>query len=149
MSLAFRYAAFAGIATMLNILAQDVTTRLYDGTSCLYVSMFVGTLTGLLFKYFMDKRYIFYYSATNLTEDGQKFVLYSCMGILTTLFFWGVELLFEYYFHTKGLRYLGGVIGLSIGYWIKYQLDKHFVFVGRTEKTRKRTPESHGERFLF
>jgi hypothetical protein len=29
---------------------------------------------------------------------------------------------------------MGGVLGLSIGYYIKYQLDKRFVFVDKSEK---------------
>ena len=28
----------------------------------------------------------------------------------------------------KSLRYLGGLIGLVLGYWAKYHLDKRFVF---------------------
>jgi hypothetical protein len=27
------------------------------------------------------------------------------------------------------MRYLGGIIGLSIGFYVKYQLDKKYVFV--------------------
>ena len=34
-------------------------------------------------------------------------------------------------FETKEMRYLGGVIGLAIGYLTKYHLDKRYVF--RTE----------------
>jgi len=26
------------------------------------------------------------------------------------------------------MRYVGGVIGLAIGYYVKYQLDKRYVF---------------------
>jgi hypothetical protein len=26
------------------------------------------------------------------------------------------------------MRYLGGLIGLAIGYWTKYRLDKRYVF---------------------
>ena len=52
------------------------------------------------------------------------------MGIVTTLIFWGFEFSFGYFFETKQLRYLGGVIGLSIGYLAKYQLDKRYVFTG-------------------
>jgi hypothetical protein len=42
--------------------------------------------------------------------------------------FWGMELGFEFWFQTRAARYLGAVIGLSIGYAVKYRLDKHFVF---------------------
>ena len=30
------------------------------------------------------------------------------------------------------MLYLGGAVGLAIGYVLKYQLDKRFVFVTRT-----------------
>ncbi|MCF8131453.1 MAG: GtrA family protein [Deltaproteobacteria bacterium] len=116
---------------MVNIVSQDMVVRVYKGVFWLYVSIGLGTLTGLLVKYFLDKKYIFSYSTQNLFEDGQKFVLYSIMGICTTLIFWSAELGFEFFFGTKGMRYLGGVIGLCLGYWIKYNLDKQFVFVSR------------------
>ena len=50
------------------------------------------------------------------------------MGILTTMIFWGFELGFHYFFQTKEMRYLGGILGLMIGYICKYHLDKHYVF---------------------
>ncbi|HMU91334.1 MAG TPA: GtrA family protein, partial [Pseudomonadales bacterium] len=36
-------------------------------------------------------------------------------------------------FATKEMRYLGGIIGLAIGYLAKYHLDKRYVF--RTQGT--------------
>ena len=42
------------------------------------------------------------------------------MGLATTVIFWGFE--------TKEMRYLGGIIGLAIGYLTKYHLDKRYVF---------------------
>jgi len=51
------------------------------------------------------------------------------MGVITNFIFWGVEVAFDYTFKTIPMRYTGGVIGLSIGYWMKYQLDKRFVFI--------------------
>ena len=132
MYLAFKYAVFAAIATVVNIVSQDMATRIYTGVFWLYVSIGFGTLTGLLVKYFLDKKYIFSYSSMSMLEDGKKFVLYSIMGISTTIIFWGAELGFEFLFGTKGMRYLGGVIGLCLGYWMKYNLDKRFVFVRRT-----------------
>lgn len=91
-------------------------------------SVFVGTGAGLVVKYILDKRYIFAFKPKNMAEDTRTFVLYVIMGGITTLIFWGFELVFHYVFETKSMRYLGGAIGLSIGYIIKYQLDKRFVF---------------------
>lgn len=53
------------------------------------------------------------------------------MGLATTAVFWAFEFGFEHMFHDKWLHYLGGVIGLAVGYVTKYQLDKRFVFRSR------------------
>jgi len=37
------------------------------------------------------------------------------------------------------MRYLGGAIGLTLGYVIKYRLDKRFVFVTRKPSTAQAT----------
>lgn len=59
------------------------------------------------------------------------FMLYTVMGVATTALFWGIEYGFHLAFGTDAMRYLGGVIGLTLGYIIKYQLDKRYVFVSR------------------
>jgi len=128
--LALRYTAFAVIATGINIGAQDLMVRLYDGPLALYVSMAAGTLAGLMVKYLLDKRWIFGYRTRGLAHEGWKFFVYSCMGVVTTMIFWGTELAFEFAFETRPMRYLGGIIGLAIGYVTKYWLDKRFVFKG-------------------
>ena len=35
---------------------------------------------------------------------------------------------FFYLFDFEGAAYVGGALGLAVGYVIKYQLDKRFVF---------------------
>lgn len=122
------YIFFAVIATLLNILAQQISTYIYFGPYYIFFSMLVGSAIGLTVKYVLDKKFIFKYQTKNLQHDGQLFVLYSIMGILTTLVFWGAELSFYYIFENKEMRYLGGVIGLMIGYICKYYLDNRFVF---------------------
>ena len=129
MALVTKYTLFAIIATIGNILCQDAVNRLYHGQYDLYPSMISGTLVGLVVKYLLDKKYIFLFKTKSLLQDGQKFILYSSMGVVTTFIFWGVEMAFDYTFKTIPMRYIGAVIGLSIGYWMKYQLDKRFVFV--------------------
>lgn len=57
-------------------------------------------------------------------HHGQKFVLYSLMGVATTCAFRGVEMTFDSALHTLIMRYTGEVIGLSAGYFLKYRLDK-------------------------
>lgn len=82
-------------------------------------------------KYILDKRYIFRFRARSVAHDTQTFALYTLMGLATTVIFWGFEFGFHHIFETKEMRYLGGVIGLAIGYLTKYHLDKRYVF--RTE----------------
>lgn len=55
-------------------------------------------------------------------------MLYTVMGIFTTIIFLAFEFGFHAIFETKEMRYVGGVIGLMIGYICKYYLDKRFVF---------------------
>lgn len=130
MYLAFKYAVFAVIATVLNLLTQYLSLVIYSKSYSLYIAMFFGTLAGLVVKYILDKKYIFYYIQKNKIDDSQKFILYSLMGVVTTFIFWGFEIGFDYIFESESAKYIGAVIGLSIGYMVKYFLDKNFVFKG-------------------
>ena len=129
--LTLNYSMFALIATAANIGAQDVSTRIYSGAFSIFISVLIGTGIGLVVKYMLDKRYIFRFQARNAVHDSQTFALYAIMGIVTTVIFWGFEFGFQYMFESKEMRYLGGIIGLAIGYLSKYHLDKRYVF--RTE----------------
>ena len=131
MKIAFLYTVFAVIATAANILFQELSLRLYQGELSLYSSILCGTITGLVIKFQLDKYYIFNHQSQDISENTRLFFLYSVMGIATTLIFWSTELIFEWIFNEKSMRYLGACIGLSIGYLSKYQLDKHFVFSAR------------------
>jgi putative flippase GtrA len=128
LKLAVIYSVLAAIATLFNIGSQDIVIRLYHGPYAIILSILVGTAVGLLVKYVLDKRYIFKFKAQNLSHDTKTFAMYVFMGVFTTAIFWGFEYAFEFLFKTKELRYLGGVIGLGIGYLVKYRLDKKFVF---------------------
>lgn len=134
MKLAITYAVLAMIATAANLASQDVALRLYTGMYHILFSVCVGTGVGLVVKYMLDKAYIFRFRARNAIDDGQTFMLYTLTGVFTTVIFWGCEFGFDWIFHSKEWRYTGGAIGLAIGYIAKYQLDKRFVFGGRTAR---------------
>jgi hypothetical protein len=85
MKLALTYALLAMIATATNIGAQDLTVRLYSGTYAVLLSVAVGTGVGLIVKYVLDKRYIFRFRAKNVAHDSRTFVLYTLMGLATTV----------------------------------------------------------------
>ena len=50
------------------------------------------------------------------------------MGISTTIVFWTTESMFWLIWKTEMMREFGAIIGLSIGYILKYRLDRKYVF---------------------
>lgn len=127
-TLVLRYAAFAIIATMANLATQRAVLQLGDSGVHFVAAMGAGTIIGLVIKYALDKRWIFYDQASGLRNHGQKFTLYTAMGLVTTAIFWGTEAAFWLIWHTDLMRELGAILGLSIGYVVKYNLDRRFVF---------------------
>jgi putative flippase GtrA len=128
MKLTVTYVILALISTIANIGSQDLIVRNYHGAFDILISVAIGTGIGLIVKYILDKRYIFRFRPRNTLHDGQTFILYTLMGLITTAIFWVFEFGFQHIFATKEMRYFGGIIGLGIGYFAKYHLDKHFVF---------------------
>lgn len=127
-TLVLRYAAFAGFATLINLGTQRLIFA--GGTSPVrfFAAIFVGTLAGLVVKYLLDKTWIFNDASRGLRAHGHKFSLYTVAGLATTAIFWGTETLFWMASHNASIRELGAVIGLTIGYVVKYRLDRRFVF---------------------
>ena len=128
MQLAFKYTLFAIVATLANLLIQALIDQLFDGNYDIYLAIGCGTVAGWVSKYFLDKHYIFEFKTRSAHEDMQKFLAYGLTGVVTTVLFWSFELGFDAWFGNRVARYLGAVIGLSIGYVVKYRLDKRFVF---------------------
>jgi putative flippase GtrA len=130
-TLALRYAAFAVIATAANLATQRVVLLLGDTGTLFALAVGAGTVVGLFIKYLLDKRWIFYDLAPGIKNHSRKFSLYTASGIVTTAIFWGTEAAFWLVWRTDVMRELGAVIGLTIGYVIKYNLDQRFVFTER------------------
>ena len=127
--IAVLYTLFAVLSTAINIGSQMLSIWIYKGPLSVEISILVGTAMGLPLRYFLEKRYIFNFTSKNLVHDGKLFIFYSAMGVITTLIFWGTEYAFHLVYDTDLMRYFGGIIGLSIGFYVKYQLDKKYVFV--------------------
>ena len=88
MRLAIVYAIIALIATAANLGAQALSVRVWTGLWHIEISVLVGTAVGLVMKYVLDKIYIFRFKADNAVHDLQTFILYTLMGVVTTLLFW-------------------------------------------------------------
>ena len=126
--IALKYSFFALITTGFNLLFQYLCLFVYKDFGSLYLAMFIGTLVGLVCKYILDKKFIFYHTPKNKTHDLKKFIAYAITGVFTTVIFWGTEIEFNIYFKDENAKYAGAIIGLSIGYITKYFLDKKYVF---------------------
>ena len=122
------YTLFAGISILANIGLQKLFLLAYSGPFSVPLSVFVGTGAGLVVKFALDKLWIFRYRHRDLSHGIQSFLLYTVMGLATTVIFWGFEFGADAIYHSEPARFVGGAIGLTIGYVVKYRLDKKYVF---------------------
>ena len=111
-----------------------ISIRCYQGNFYVEISILIGTICGLPLRYFLEKRYIFLFQSKDLNNDSKLLALYSLMGVITTFIFWGFEFAFHKVFEAEYFRYIGALLGLSIGFYIKYRLDKKFVFVNSSNE---------------
>jgi len=130
-TLILRYAAFAVCATIANLATQRAILHFGDTGPYFAAAVGAGTIVGLVIKYVLDKRWIFYDLATGMKTHSRKFSLYTAMGLITTAIFWGTETAFWLIWQTDLMRELGAILGLSVGYVVKYNLDRRFVFTDR------------------
>ena len=128
-ALVLRYAFFAVIATLANLATQRFVLALQIADSFrLALAIAAGTVVSLIIKYVLDKRWIFFDADTSARAHGRKFALYAAMGVATTGIFWGTETGFWLVWRTDTMREFGALLGLSVGYLVKYNLDRRLVF---------------------
>ena len=124
----FLYILFAFFATFFNLLTQRLILSFNKTNLFFFIAILSGTLIGLIIKFFLDKSYIFFDKNKHFSYVGEKFRLYTIMGIFSTLIFWGTESIFWIIWRKENIRELGAIFGLTIGYILKYRLDKRYVF---------------------
>jgi putative flippase GtrA len=122
----WRYLLFCLLAIIVNLGLQAIAHEIVHTPD--WFSMGIGTAGGLVLKYFLDKKFIFFAEKTTAIRDFTRFVIYTLFGLLTTILFWSVEWAFIKIWAHPSSRYWGGAIGLSLGYYIKYKLDRKWVF---------------------
>jgi len=130
-TLILRYAAFAVVATIANLATQRVVLQFGETGVHFAGAVGAGAIVGLLIKYLLDKRWIFYDVETSVKNHSRKFSLYTAMGLVTSAIFWGTETAFWLIWQTDLVRELGAILGLAVGYVVKYNLDRRFVFTDR------------------
>lgn len=122
------YSFFAVVAIAANMLGQAISIRMLTSTYALMGSILIGTAAGLVVKYVLDRRFIFGVQRQALSREGATLAFYSITGVGTTAIFWGTELAFHAVFDAEVWRYIGGVLGLTLGYILKFRLDRRYVF---------------------
>jgi len=103
--LAIKYALFAAISTIGNLVTQQLCLMFFDYlvflksfenvsilglfnlNLVLMAAICMGTLVGLIIKYILDKKYIFNYKTKSKSEDTGKFIMYSLWVYLQQLYF--------------------------------------------------------------
>ena len=125
--IATRYILFAILSTLVNLFSQFLTFAILDYEHETYIAIANGTIAGLLVKYLLDKYYIFNLNVKEYSSSN-TFVPYVLTSILTTIIFWVTELWFINYIQIPYTEYIGAIVGLSMGYTLKYFLDRDFVF---------------------
>ena len=125
---AIKYGSLCVCAIMSNLCAQRIVLSISSADLGIVWAVLIGTFVGLIVKFVLDKAFIFNESLDSPGEDIKKFILYSLNGVLTTTIFWVSELTFFWVFATTFAREAGAVLGLTIGYYYKYRLDRKYVF---------------------
>ncbi len=126
-----RYVLFAVIAGLANLAIQEAAVRLLPPLAPVILSVLAGTAIGFAVKYLLDKDFIFLDGYSSHVAELRKVALYGIFGVGTTVIFWAVELSFWYVFATAEAKYAGAVLGLAFGNWLKYLLDRTWVFPRR------------------
>ncbi|HYP57671.1 MAG TPA: GtrA family protein [Beijerinckia sp.] len=126
-ALLLRYVLFAIIAGAMNLGSQAVVIRLAP-VEPLELSILAGTGVGFVVKYILDKRWIFFDNYDGAKQEARKIFFYGSFSVAMTLVFWGFELAFLAIGGSDFAKYTGGVIGLAIGNFAKYLLDRTYTF---------------------
>ena len=123
-----KYSFFSTLSIIMNLLTQRFVLEISLSDLKLLYAIASGTIAGFILKYILDRNYIFNDSYANFSRETHKISKYAFFSIFTTGIFWFSELLFWQLYKTDLAREFGAVLGLTIGYYIKYNLDKKYVF---------------------
>ncbi len=152
---ALLYFLFAVIAAIVNLIVQYIHMEFVSGIICKNISsgflqqfycpvdgrVLVGAALGVgisyLLKFVLDKFIVFQRSDTDLKQTSREFLKYFAFAILVTVVIGigGQYLLYKGF----GVNYiLAGALVLTIGYSVKFLLDRRYVFVNEvvSEKLR-------------
>ena len=118
----FLYFLFALLSSIVNLIGQHIYLNYYEN---LFLAVIFGSALALVFKYILDSRIIF---DGNRQTNLKTFLSYAFIGACITPIIWIVEVIFLNIFGTVFMRDVGALLGIALAYYIKYEMDKRFVF---------------------
>ena len=118
----FLYFLFALLSAIVNLIGQHVFLNYYEN---LFLAVIFGSAFGLFFKYILDSSFVFDGSRQT---DLKTFLSYAFIGACITPIIWIVEVIFLNIYGTVFMRDVGALLGIALAYYIKYEMDKRFVF---------------------
>jgi len=130
---------FAFCSILINLTIQQISKILLKNTQLDFIHFFnldiafiiqliSGTIAGFIFKFIVDKFAIFKNAYAGFKHTSKQIIIYLLFAVITTIIFWGFEISFNHFFKFTNRDLFGGLIGLIIGYTIKFLLDRKWVF---------------------
>jgi len=129
----FKYMAYSFLTLILNIGIQSITLNITGrSTEAVILAIVVATVVSFVVKFFIDKNIIFKTKKGHQNERRKQVLLYAVFSIGTTLIYILVEMIFHFSFDSADLyekkEEIGAIIGLLMGYSIKYIVDMKITF---------------------
>ena len=118
----FLYFLFAFLSSIVNLIGQHIFLNYYEN---LFLAVVCGSAAGLIFKYSLDSTIVF---EGNRKINLKTFLTYAFIGACITPIIWIVEVTFLNIFGTVFMRDVGALIGIALAYYIKFEMDKRYVF---------------------
>ena len=116
------YFLFALLASFVNLVGQHIFLT-YNKN--LFLAVIVGSAFALVFKYILDCTIVF--NRKNIINL-KTFLTYAFFGACLAPIVWIVEVMFLNIFGTVFMRDIGALLGIALAYFIKYEMDKRYVF---------------------
>ncbi len=104
---------------------------LYCSTTPYNMTELVGSIVAVgvtyVVKFILDKFIVFQKGDTTIKDTSEEFIKYFGFAIITTIINLGIQFILTNFFGTP--LEISMIVALSIGYFIKFLLDRKYVFV--------------------
>jgi putative flippase GtrA len=119
------YVACVVVSSTANFVAQE---SFYWQWPHVQLAMLFGAAVALVVKYTLVRKYAFAFKPRNQTHEAKVFFVYGVWGVVTMALFWAIELGFHYFIFIPYSRQIGTVVGLLVCGYLKFVLDRDYVF---------------------